>query len=111
MTVDIVTLKSASEEELTIQLAPNAGTEKGKRFLPELAYLSELLQSTTDVALDDSQEQQLDQVLSTLPLKAGIADLVEAMAGLEQLANLRVALQETSDKRRYAAFFDQVAVP
>ncbi|WP_439125934.1 MAG: hypothetical protein ACNJA3_28925 (plasmid) [Pseudomonas rhizophila] len=111
MTTNIVTMKTATGEEAQINLANNGSIGKGKRFLPELAYLSDLLQSMTDVALDDVQAEQLDQVLKTLPEKAGIAELVEALAGNEQLAQLGAALQVTHGQGRYATVFDQAAAP
>lgn len=111
MTTNIVTMKSATGEEAKIDLANNGHVGKGKRFLPELAYLSDLLQSGADVALDLLQVEQLDQVLTTLPEKAGVAELVEALAGYERLAQLRAALQETLDQGSYATVFDQAAGP
>nr|CAM96123.1 hypothetical protein pQBR0091 [Pseudomonas fluorescens SBW25] len=108
MTPNIVTMKTATGEEAQIDLANNGSIGEGKRFLPELA---DLLQSMTDVALDDVQAEQLDKVLKTLPEKAGIAELVEALAGNEQLAQLRAALQVTHDQGRYTTVFDQAATP
>ncbi len=57
------------------------------------------------------QVEQLNQVLTTLPDKAGIAELVDALAGYEQLDKLRAALQETHAQVRDATVFDQAAAP
>lgn len=71
-------------------------------------FLTRLGRTHTDFPLNDLQIQLLDLVLKTLPQKAKIAELVEALAGCEQLTTFRTALQETCDQGRYAEVFDEL---
>lgn len=69
-------------------------------------FLSSVLQAATDVHLDESQAQQLDQVLKNLPAKSGLGELDGALEGHEALAPFRTALRDLRDQGRYGAFFD-----
>lgn len=69
-------------------------------------FLSSVLQKATGVFLDESQTQQLDQVLKNLPAKSGFGELDAALVGYEALAAFRTALQEASNQGRYGALFD-----
>lgn len=69
-------------------------------------FLSGVLQKAAGVHLDDSQAQQFDQVLKSLPDNSGLNELDAALVGYEALAPFRTALQEVRDQGRYGALFD-----
>jgi len=55
--------------------------------------------------LDFHQEQALMAVLEALPKDSNISDLVEALAGNDQLTTLRVGLQDAAGKGAYLDIF------
>lgn len=72
----------------------------------QVKLLSSVLQKASGVHLDESQTQQLDQVLKSLPAKSGLGELDAALVGYDALAAFRTALQEARDQGRYGALFD-----
>lgn len=69
-------------------------------------FLSGVLQKATDVQLDESQAQQLDEVLKSLLAKSGFGELDAALDGHEALAPLRTALREVRNQGHFGALFD-----
>lgn len=69
-------------------------------------FMSSLLQEATSIHLDESQTQQLDQVLKNQPAKSGLGELNAALVRYEALAPFRTALLKASNQGRFGALFE-----
>ncbi|MDD1011607.1 hypothetical protein M5G27_29540 [Pseudomonas shahriarae] len=111
----------------TIIFAENAGSGKGKSFLPqpsefdplavartESVFMLQLLEQASGVTLGDEQKQAFFAVLSDLPEGATVLDLLDAILGVppeqyEPLAPLFKVLQQMQEEGVHAGLFTQHA--
>lgn len=111
----------------TIIFAENAGSGKGKSFLPqasrfdpltaartESVFMLQLLEQASGVMLGDEQKKTFLAVLSDLPEGATVIDLLDAILGVppdqyQPLAPLFTALQKMQEEGVHADVFTQHA--
>lgn len=65
--------------------------------------VSSLLQMATGVALGDTQNRQLNQVLAGMTADSGLIELEAALSGIEELAPIRTALQGLCTQGRHSS--------
>lgn len=122
-----VKMQTTTGEDVQMVLAENAGSGKGKSFLPQLSgfdpltvartesvFMLQLLEQASGVTLGDEQKQTFLAVLSDLPEGATVLDLLDAILGVppeqyEPLAPLFKALQKMQEEGVHAGLFTQHA--